>query len=1056
MNGILFHALMQRHKLPRHFRSAFALILALSIFPWSPIVAAARAAGPSAPHEPPAGMTPMQLSALLAEMNRANAAVKPRPTILLGAPIFSAPTTEWKLAAEGFFADFEDPSWLQMLKDHPEKLAPVSAYLSVADMRQKGLSAQAKEEMLNAARSDAKAAVAMRLPKLLAAAFMAEAISGLAVSWGALDEMSRYDFLLKDVYGNEHNQAVSDAISHLNGRILAHVLGTGPESKWNGPEKRSGILPPSPFAGPTHGQRIAAMERDLPGEDQQMIARLRAMMVTLAEGTSGMPPHETVLSNDPVKEDEYSQTATYLNNFMTIIFEMYNYLLRVRALNKVMSNPWTYPEDPTGQVQKDLGSASAVTRILASMTTQFAHLNLEMESIVDPNVLRNVKRMVSALAANLYSSDPFATKESALSTWLGVGAAERSDKGQKIMPLFPLAQYIGLRELLKDGRYKLVHELNYQEVMGETKLVSSKEATTPVGDAYHRRNETFLVEGFLLLEDATAPGSANRIVVDLRGGGVQVVSARANESLIETFFSRLEETARRTNPYKHQVLVLTPDGLAFETNIDQKVGFNDIVVAPDDRQKFYRETVEFMTDHDRIREAAGGAASKSILSAGVPGTGKTMLAKAVIGSLHGKSTFIKLNGAATGSVGMMAWLQKILQEDDMGPFVVLAEDAESLLVSRQPMLGGRMVEPSPAQTTLFDIMSGLGRHMDKILFLVTTNLPFSQIDGATSRRFQVHLVWGPAELSQREDLIRSVFANHLSRLNVEEMARRTEGFVPSLFRDKLLARMVSIANHELVGKPGKIELTMLHFRHAMDEIEDEDRQKSDFAKASVRGDTADRPIGFGQWIDNAEIRERTHPRAIATAPNPQSVMEVYDDLAAVAPPVVAAAPVAPAAVLREADPVIVPSLKPAAASVFSDFAMLMRTIPRAGANVFALLLEPISRESRRILLLAADTSKHESQVQAANEGLVLVASLLMNPNLASDDMASLILKYCASIMQGIERFSITDLSRTWRERCHFAATRVSVDALLLQLDETKHAQPQQGSPAGAGAHSTLH
>ena len=160
-----------------------------------------------------------------------------------------------------------------------------------------------------------------------------------------------------------------------------------------------------------------------------------------------------------------------------------------------------------------------------------------------------------------------------------------------------------------------------------------------------------------------------------------------------------------------------------------KVSYDDIG-GLDDEVKKIREMVELPLRHPELFKRLGVEAPKGVLLHGPPGTGKTMLAKAVAGETSSNFTYIggpeivsKFYGESEGK------LREIFQEaEENAPSIIFIDEIDSLAPKRDEV-SGETERRIVAQ--LLALMDGL-KSRGKVVVIGATNRPNS-IDEALRR-----------------------------------------------------------------------------------------------------------------------------------------------------------------------------------------------------------------------------------------------------------------------------------------------------------------------------------
>ncbi|XP_021592203.1 uncharacterized protein LOC110599899 isoform X2 [Manihot esculenta] len=168
---------------------------------------------------------------------------------------------------------------------------------------------------------------------------------------------------------------------------------------------------------------------------------------------------------------------------------------------------------------------------------------------------------------------------------------------------------------------------------------------------------------------------------------------------------------------------------------------------------------------------------RGILLFGPPGTGKTMLAKAIANEA----------GASFINVSMSTITSKWFGEDEknvralfslaakVSPTIIFVDEVDSMLGQRT-----RVGEHEAMRKIKNEFMTHwdglLTKHGERILVLAATNRPFD-LDEAIIRRFERRIMVGLPSIESREMILRTLLAKEKTEnLDFKELATMTEGY----------------------------------------------------------------------------------------------------------------------------------------------------------------------------------------------------------------------------------------------------------------------------------------
>ncbi len=245
-----------------------------------------------------------------------------------------------------------------------------------------------------------------------------------------------------------------------------------------------------------------------------------------------------------------------------------------------------------------------------------------------------------------------------------------------------------------------------------------------------------------------------------------------------------------------------------------KVRFDD-VAGLDEAKEELQEVIEFLRTPEKFRRL-GGKVPKGVLLAGAPGTGKTLLAKAVAG--EASVPFFSLSGSefvemfvGVGAARVRDLFEQALQK---APCIVFIDELDALGKARgiNPTAGNEEREQTLNQLLVemdgFDTSTG-------VIIMAATNRP-EILDPALLRagRFDRHVVLDRPDVKGREAILR-VHAKNVklaAEVSLNIIAARTPGFVG--------ADLANIVNEAalLAARKGRDEVLMADFDEAVDRV----------------------------------------------------------------------------------------------------------------------------------------------------------------------------------------------------------------------------------------------
>ena len=245
-----------------------------------------------------------------------------------------------------------------------------------------------------------------------------------------------------------------------------------------------------------------------------------------------------------------------------------------------------------------------------------------------------------------------------------------------------------------------------------------------------------------------------------------------------------------------------------------KVTFAD-VAGVDEAKEDVKELVDFLREPDKFQRL-GGRIPRGILMVGQPGTGKTLLAKAIAG--EAKVPFFSISGSdfveMFVGVGASRVRDMFDQAKKQSPCIIFIDEIDAVGRHRGAGLGGGHDEREQTLNQLLVEMDGFEAN-DGIIVIAATNRP-DVLDPALLRpgRFDRQVVVGLPDIRGREQILKV----HMRKVPIDErvnasvIARGTPGFSGAD-----LANLVNEA--ALFAARGNRKLvTMEEFEKAKDKI----------------------------------------------------------------------------------------------------------------------------------------------------------------------------------------------------------------------------------------------
>jgi cell division protease FtsH len=215
------------------------------------------------------------------------------------------------------------------------------------------------------------------------------------------------------------------------------------------------------------------------------------------------------------------------------------------------------------------------------------------------------------------------------------------------------------------------------------------------------------------------------------------------------------------------------------SSVTKKVTFSD-VAGCDEAKEELQEIVEFLKDSAKFQKL-GGKIPKGVLLFGSPGTGKTLLAKAVAGEAD--VPFFSSSGSEFVEMFVGVGASRVRDLFDRGrkstPCLLFIDEIDAVGRHRFTGIGGGHDEREQTLNQLLVEMDGFDTK-EGVILLAATNRP-DVLDPALLRpgRFDRQVIVPNPDLKDREEIL-NVHSKKIklgSDINLNIVARRTPGFV---------------------------------------------------------------------------------------------------------------------------------------------------------------------------------------------------------------------------------------------------------------------------------------
>jgi len=250
------------------------------------------------------------------------------------------------------------------------------------------------------------------------------------------------------------------------------------------------------------------------------------------------------------------------------------------------------------------------------------------------------------------------------------------------------------------------------------------------------------------------------------------------------------------------------------SGIQKKITFKDVAGVEEAKEEL-QEIIGFLKDPQRFQKL-GGRIPKGVLLVGAPGTGKTLLARAVAGEAG--VPFFSISGSDFVEMFVGVGASRVRDLFDQGkkhaPCLIFIDEIDAVGRQRGAGLGGGHDEREQTLNQLLVEMDGFDSN-EGIILIAATNRP-DILDSAILRpgRFDRRIVVNMPDVKGREDILKV----HVRKIplakdvDLKVLARSTPGFSGAD-----LANMVNEAAL-LAARHGQDKVTMADMESAKDKV----------------------------------------------------------------------------------------------------------------------------------------------------------------------------------------------------------------------------------------------
>lgn len=441
--------------------------------------------------------------------------------------------------------------------------------------------------------------------------------------------------------------------------------------------------------------------------------------------------------------------------------------------------------------------------------------------------------------------------------------------------------------------------LSYEQLQGVLKKEKVSEVSVSIGSNITTVKGTYTDNGKDVVFQGTVPSTNDEIeavIKDLDNAKVTVVDAEASNVFLDTLLSLvpfLLMAGLAVWMINRMNGAQSANGKAFEFSKSRaklegkvKVRFDDVAGCDEEKQEM-AEIIQYLK-YPKKFEKMGARIPKGILLAGHPGTGKTLLAKAVAGEAN--VPFYSISGSdfveMFVGVGASRVRDMFKKAKQTAPCIIFIDEIDAVGRQRGAGFGGGHDEREQTLNQLLVEMDGMDEN-NGVVVIAATNRP-DVLDPALLRagRFDRQITVSLPDRKGREAILKVHARNkHFADdIDLGALAKRTPGFSGADLENVLNEAAIMAVRHD------ENEIHMADIDEAIDRVmmgpAKVSRTYDEKTKKLVAYHESGHAI-VGLFLDNAQVVQKVTiiPRGQAggynlMTPKEEKMMNTKNDLLA--------------------------------------------------------------------------------------------------------------------------------------------------------------------------------
>lgn len=321
--------------------------------------------------------------------------------------------------------------------------------------------------------------------------------------------------------------------------------------------------------------------------------------------------------------------------------------------------------------------------------------------------------------------------------------------------------------------------------------------------------KTALVKGYSFIEDKT---TKNRFIFAIdfiegwNAGYIGIYCNKDNEREASSIINDIIEDSIKNNFFKKAKI--TPNGKFIKA--DGTV-MDDIILKDDIKRRIKSGTIDMLSNIDTYKKN-NIPIKRGILMEGAPGTGKTLVAKALCNQIN--STFIWVTADDVQFPEDISFIYNMARE--LSPTIVLFEDIDYIGKKRKSEGGSY----DKITGELLNQMDGVESN-EGIITLASSNYPKALDKALRNRpgRFDIRVRFELPDSDLRNKMLsRFLSSSDISDIDLDPIIKSTDGFTGAYIKELVSAATMLAIDDKSVLEDGRAKLLTKHFDEALSQI----------------------------------------------------------------------------------------------------------------------------------------------------------------------------------------------------------------------------------------------